>query len=59
MTVSVAAQLRADRIPVNTFRIDVPVASEGFVHNSPDWVGDDWEPCFGARLSKDLQTLSP
>jgi len=45
LTVSVAAQLRADRIPVNTFRIDVPVASEGFVHNSPDWVGDDWEPC--------------
>ncbi len=45
MTVSLAAQLRADRIPVNTFRIDVPVASEGFVHNSPDWVGADWEPC--------------
>ena len=45
MTVSLAAQLRADRIPVNTFRIDVPVASEGFVYNSPDWVGDDWEPC--------------
>ncbi len=38
LTVSVAAQLRADRIPVNTFRIDVPVASEGFVSNSPGWV---------------------
>jgi len=45
LTVSVAAQLRPDRIPVNTFRIDVPVASEGFVYNSPGWVTDDWEPC--------------
>jgi NAD(P)-dependent dehydrogenase (short-subunit alcohol dehydrogenase family) len=45
LTVSVAAQLRPDRIPVNTFRIDVPVASEGFVHNAPHQVSDDWEPC--------------
>jgi NAD(P)-dependent dehydrogenase (short-subunit alcohol dehydrogenase family) len=45
MTVSLAAQLRADRIPVNTFRIDVAVASEGFVHNSPGVDTSDWEPC--------------
>jgi citronellol/citronellal dehydrogenase len=45
MTVSLAAQLRPDRIPVNTFRIDVPVASEGFVHNSPGQEYADWEPC--------------
>ena len=44
MTVSLAAQLRPDRIPVNTFRIDVPVASEGFVYNSPGRPTDDWEP---------------
>ena len=45
MTVSLAAQLRDDRIPVNTFRIDVPVASEGFIHNAPDLDHSDWEPC--------------
>lgn len=45
MTVSLAAQLQPDRIPVNTFRIDVPVASEGFVHNSPGVDTADWEPC--------------
>jgi citronellol/citronellal dehydrogenase len=45
MTVSLAAQLRPDGITVNTFRIDVPVASEGFVHNSPGADTTDWEPC--------------
>lgn len=45
MTVSLAAQLRTDGIAVNTFRIDVPVASEGFVHNSPGIDISDWEPC--------------
>lgn len=45
MTVSLAAQLRGDGIAVNTFRIDVPVASEGFVHNSPGADTTDWEPC--------------
>jgi hypothetical protein len=29
---------------VNTFRIDVPVASEGFVANLPDVDHSDWEP---------------
>jgi citronellol/citronellal dehydrogenase len=43
MTVDIATQVRADNISVNTFRIDIPVASEGFVANLP---GDhpDWEP---------------
>jgi NAD(P)-dependent dehydrogenase (short-subunit alcohol dehydrogenase family) len=45
MTVSLAAQLRPDRIPVNTFRIDVPVASEGFVYNTPGGDYAEWEPC--------------
>jgi NAD(P)-dependent dehydrogenase (short-subunit alcohol dehydrogenase family) len=44
MTVSLATQLLDDRIPVNTFRIDVPVASEGFVYNSPGVDISDWEP---------------
>ena len=44
LTVSVAAQLAGDRIAVNTFRIDLPVASEGFVANTPDFDHSDWEP---------------
>jgi citronellol/citronellal dehydrogenase len=44
MSVDVAAQLRPYGIAVNTFRIDVPVASEGFVANLPDVDHDDWEP---------------
>jgi citronellol/citronellal dehydrogenase len=43
-TVDAARQLRPRRIAVNTFRIDVPVASEGFVANLPDVDHDDWEP---------------
>jgi len=44
LTVSLAEQLAADRIGVNTFRIDLPVASEGFVANLPDVDHSDWEP---------------
>ena len=44
MTVDAAEQLRPFGIAVNTFRIDVPVASEGFVANLPDVDHDDWEP---------------
>ncbi|MFZ4584175.1 MAG: SDR family NAD(P)-dependent oxidoreductase [Acidimicrobiia bacterium] len=44
MTVTAARQYRSDRIAVNTFRIDVPVASEGFVYNLPDIDHSDWEP---------------
>jgi citronellol/citronellal dehydrogenase len=44
LTVSLAAQLAGDRIAVNTFRIDLPVASEGFVANTPDFDHSAWEP---------------
>jgi NAD(P)-dependent dehydrogenase (short-subunit alcohol dehydrogenase family) len=44
MTIDVALQLHPWGIAVNTFRIDVPVASEGFVANLPDVDHDDWEP---------------
>jgi NAD(P)-dependent dehydrogenase (short-subunit alcohol dehydrogenase family) len=44
LTVSAAHQLRPFDITVNTFRIDVPVASEGFVFNMPDADHSDWEP---------------
>jgi citronellol/citronellal dehydrogenase len=43
-TTTLAAQLRPDGIPVNTFRIDVPVASEGFLAAMPDLDHSDWEP---------------
>lgn len=44
LTVSVAAQLAPFDVAVNTFRIDVPVASEGFVANAPELDHTDWEP---------------
>jgi citronellol/citronellal dehydrogenase len=44
LTVSAAAQLAPFGIAVNTFRIDVPVASEGFVANAPEMDHSDWEP---------------
>ena len=44
MTVSAAHQLAPHAIAVNTFRIDVPVASEGFVANLPGADTSDWEP---------------
>jgi NAD(P)-dependent dehydrogenase (short-subunit alcohol dehydrogenase family) len=43
LTINSAAQLAPD-IRVNCFRIDVPVASEGFVANLPDADHSDWEP---------------
>ena len=44
LTVSLAAQTRLAGIAVNTFRIDVPVASEGFMAAMPDVDHSDWEP---------------
>jgi NAD(P)-dependent dehydrogenase (short-subunit alcohol dehydrogenase family) len=43
-TVALAAQLEHSQIAVNTLRIDVPVASEGFLANVPDVDHSDWEP---------------
>ena len=45
MTVDAANQLQADGIAVNCFRIDLPVASEGFVANTPGVDRSTWEPC--------------
>ncbi|MBM3672365.1 MAG: SDR family NAD(P)-dependent oxidoreductase [Actinobacteria bacterium] len=44
LTVSAAVQLAPFNIAVNTFRIDVPVASEGFLANAPEFDHSDWEP---------------
>jgi NAD(P)-dependent dehydrogenase (short-subunit alcohol dehydrogenase family) len=45
LSVDVATQLAPDGIACNVFRIDVPVASEGFVANTPGMDRTDWEPC--------------
>jgi NAD(P)-dependent dehydrogenase (short-subunit alcohol dehydrogenase family) len=45
LSLDVASQLQRDRIACNVFRIDVPVASEGFVANTPGFDRSDWEPC--------------
>lgn len=45
LTVGSAQELASDSIAVNCFRIDVPVASEGFVANTPGLDRRDWEPC--------------
>src|SRR5262249_19320002 len=44
LTVSLATQLQPHGIAVNTFRIDVPVASEGFVANTPGFDHSGSEP---------------
>ena len=44
LTVDAARQLARDRIAVNCFRIDLPVASEGFLANTPDSDHSTWEP---------------
>lgn len=43
-SVDAASQLSDDDIAVNCYRIDVPVASEGFVANVPDADHSQWEP---------------
>jgi citronellol/citronellal dehydrogenase len=45
LTVDLARQLQGDDIAVNCFRIDLPVASEGFVANTPGVDRSTWEPC--------------
>jgi NAD(P)-dependent dehydrogenase (short-subunit alcohol dehydrogenase family) len=45
LSVDLARQLQGDGIAVNCFRIDLPVASEGFVANTPGIDRSTWEPC--------------
>lgn len=44
MSLDLAAQLQPQRIAVNVFRIDLPIASEGFVANLPNVDHSTWEP---------------
>jgi citronellol/citronellal dehydrogenase len=43
LTIEAAQQLAPD-VAVNCFRVDIPVASEGFLANAPDLDHSDWEP---------------
>ena len=45
LTVDLARHLQGDGIAVNCFRIDLAVASEGFVANTPGADRSTWEPC--------------
>ncbi len=45
VTLSAARALHPEGIAVNCFRIDIAVASEGFVANTPGLDRSDWEPC--------------
>jgi NAD(P)-dependent dehydrogenase (short-subunit alcohol dehydrogenase family) len=44
LTTGLAEDLKRHGIAVNCFRIDVPIASEGFVFNAPELDKSDWEP---------------
>ena len=44
-TVDTAREFQRHSIAGNCFRIDVPVASEGFVANTPGLDRSEWEPC--------------
>lgn len=44
LTVDVANQVQHEGIAVNCFRIDMPIASEGFIANTPGFPRDNWEP---------------
>ena len=45
LTLDAARELHPQGTNVNCFRIDVPVASEGFLANAPGADHDTWEPC--------------
>ncbi len=45
LTLDAARELHAQGTNVNCFRIDVAIASEGFLANAPDADHDTWEPC--------------
>ena len=45
LTVDAARILQVDGIAVNCFRIDLAVASEGFIANTPGVDRSTWEPC--------------
>ncbi|HSV05024.1 MAG TPA: SDR family NAD(P)-dependent oxidoreductase [Candidatus Binatus sp.] len=44
LTTGLAAEVAPHAIAVNCLRIDVPLASEGFVYNAPELDKSDWEP---------------
>ncbi len=45
LTIDLARILQSDGVAVNCFRIDLAVASEGFIANTPGADRSTWEPC--------------
>jgi NAD(P)-dependent dehydrogenase (short-subunit alcohol dehydrogenase family) len=45
LTIDLARILQSDGVAVNCFRIDLAVASQGFVANTPGVDRSTWEPC--------------
>ena len=44
LTSGLAGDVKPSGVAVNCLRIDVPIASEGFVYNAPELDKSDWEP---------------
>jgi citronellol/citronellal dehydrogenase len=44
LTMGAGEELRAHGVAVNCLRIDIPLASEGFVYNAPELDKTDWQP---------------
>ena len=44
LTTGAGEELRAHGVAVNCLRIDIPLASEGFVYNAPELDKTDWQP---------------
>ena len=44
LTSGAAEELRVHGIAINCLRIDLPLASEGFVYNAPELDKSDWQP---------------
>src|SRR5262245_22192389 len=60
LSIGAAEELRGHGVAVNCFRIDVPLASEGFVYNAPELDQSDWEPTeVGAEAALWLVTQPP
>ncbi len=45
LTVDLAREMQGDGVAVNCFRIDLAIASEGFIANTPGVDRSTWEPC--------------
>jgi NAD(P)-dependent dehydrogenase (short-subunit alcohol dehydrogenase family) len=60
LTTGAAESVREEGVAVNCLRIDVPIASEGFVANAPELDKSEWEPTeVGAEAALWMLTQPP